>query len=414
MILTSGTVLAQVVSYLATPIITRLFTPEEIGELGIFLRITAFITAVATARYELTLPLPKNNYHAFHLFRLSLRVTFITLSLSLILGFGYWIWMDFELNVLGYVILILVTSFFMVFRNIGVNWAIRNQSFKRISVSGVLGASVTNGAKIIAGFFKFGVLGLIISTLVGSFAAIVVFGKNYYNQRKQPGYEKSTRKLKVLSRQYSEFPKINLPHVLIDNARELLIAVFVVEFFDQAIFGSYDHSFRMLKLPLIVIGASIGQVFYNKCSTMFAQQQPIYPLLKKTTYALALLSIIPFSVIFFFGEELFVLVFGINWAYSGHISEIIAPWLMVNFVASPISTIPMVIGRQRLFFWLGLISTIIQLLGFGLLPLFMNKGLISDDQLFFIISLSMSVFLIIVIAIQLHITKSADQQNRIR
>lgn len=412
-VLTSGTLIAQMISYLATPFITRLFSPDEIGELGIFLRITAFITAIATARYELTLPLPKNQNHAFQLFRLSLRVALISLGISLVLGIGYWVWSDFDVHIIWYILFIVSTSFFMIFRNIGTNWAIRNKTFKHISVSGVIGSLFTNGIKIISGVFHFGVIGLIISHLVGSATAVIVFIREYLRNKTTKGFERSGAKMKVLAKNYRDFPAVNLPHTLIDNGRELLIAFFVVEFFDQAIFGSYDHSFRMLKLPLVLIGASMGQVFFNRCSANFSEKKAIYPLLRRTTLILTGLSIVPFSIIFFFGEEIFVFVFGAQWAYSGQLSEIIAPWLMINFIASPISTIPLVIGKQKLFFWLGLISTIIQLAGFGFLPLLMEEGKINGNELFWIISLSMSLFLILVILIKLNITKKADQLNGI-
>ena len=411
MVLTSGTLIAQMVSYLATPFITRLFSPDEIGELGVFLRITAFITAIATARYELTLPLPKNQNHAFQLFRLSLRVALISLGVSLVLGLGYWVWTDFDIHIIWYILFIVSTSFFMIFRNIGTNWAIRNKTFKHISVSGVIGSLFTNGMKIISGVFHFGVIGLIISHLVGSAMAVIVFIREYLLNKTTKGFERSGAKMKVLAKNYRDFPAVNLPHTLIDNGRELLIAFFVVEFFDQAIFGSYDHSFRMLKLPLVLVGASMGQVFFNRCSSAFSEKKAIYPLLRRTTLMLTGLSILPFSIIFFFGEEIFVFVFGEQWAYSGQISEIIAPWLMINFIASPISTIPLVIGKQKLFFWLGLISTVIQLAGFGFLPLLMEQGKINGNELFWIISISMSLFLILVIFIKLNITKKADHLN---
>ena len=412
-VLTSGTVLAQMVSYLATPFITRLFTPDEIGELGVFLRITAFITAIATARYELTLPLPKNHHHAFQLFRLSLRIALISIGVSLFVGLGYWVWSDFELTILWYILFIVSTSFFMIFRNIGTNWAIRNKSFNHISISGVVGSTFTNSIKIIAGLLHFGVIGLILSHLIGSVMAIIVFIREYLTTKKTLPFKRSKAKMKVLATTYREFPTVNLPHTLLDNGRELLIAFFVVEFFDQAIFGAYDHSFRMLKLPLVLVGASMGQVFFNRCSTAYSEKRALYPLLKKTTLMLAALSIVPFSIIFFFGEEIFSVVFGKKWAYSGEISEIIAPWLMINFIASPISTIPLIIGRQKLFFWLGLVSTVIQLAGFGLLPILMNQGEINGNELFWIISLAMSLFLILVIFIKLNITKKADQLNAI-
>jgi len=411
MVLTSGTVLAQIVSYIATPFITRLFTPDDIGELGVFLRLTAFITAIATARYEVSLPLPKSNFHAFQLFRLSIRISLYTILSVFAIGLLYWIWSAFEIQILIYTILVVVASFFMAFRNVSVNWAIRNQTFRQISISGVLGSFVTNGGKIIAGFFNHGVMGLIVATVLGAVAAVVVFIKTYWEQKKHRGFEQSKQKMHVLAKQFQEFPKVNLPHVLVDNSRELLIAFFVVSFFDQAVFGSYDHSFRMLKLPLVLVGASIGQVFYNRCSTMYASRERIYPLLKKTTITLSALSLVPFGIIFLFGEELFTWVFGENWAFSGRISEIIAPWLLVNFIASPISIIPLVIGKQKLFFWLGVINSVIQLCGFGFLPLLMQQGTISAEQLFYIISLSMSAFLIGIIWITLRITKAADKHN---
>jgi hypothetical protein len=110
---------------------------------------------------------------------------------------------------------------------------------------------------------------------------VAVFLKGYFGTKKKVGFKQSKPKMRVLAKQYREFPQVNFPHVLIDNTRELLIAFLVVGFFDKAIFGSYDHSFRMLKLPLVLVGASIGQVFYNRCSLMFFQKEAIYPLLKK-------------------------------------------------------------------------------------------------------------------------------------
>lgn len=410
-VLMSGTVIAQALSYVATPFITRLFSPNEIGELGVFLRIAAFITAIATARYELALPLPKNQNHAFQLFRLALKITLISLGVTAIIGLGYWILSDFDIDILWYVLLLVSTSFFLIFKNIGTNWSIRNQSFKSISISNILGASFTNGMKIIAGVFNFGVIGLIISHFIGSFTGVIIFVKEYFINKNAIGLEKSNAKMKVLAKNYKDFPQVNLPHALLDSGRELIIAYFFIEFLDQTIFGSYDHSVRMLKLPLVIIGASIGQVFFNKSSISFSNKKEIYPILKKTTLQLAILSIIPFSVIFLFGEELFTLVFGDEWAYSGRISEIIAPWLMVNFISSPISTIPLIIGKQKLFFGLGLISTSIQVAGFGLLPLLMNHGLINIDELFRIISISMSLYLLIVIFIKLKVTRNADKEN---
>ena len=48
------------------------------GEFAIFQRIVVLVATIATARYELALPLPKQDKDAFYLFRFSLKLTVIT------------------------------------------------------------------------------------------------------------------------------------------------------------------------------------------------------------------------------------------------------------------------------------------------------------------------------------------------
>ena len=85
-ILMTGTLIAQIIGYLLAPIITRIYTPAEMGEFGIFYRITLLITTIGTLRYELAIPLPKRDSHAFYLFRFALKTTLITAILSLLAG----------------------------------------------------------------------------------------------------------------------------------------------------------------------------------------------------------------------------------------------------------------------------------------------------------------------------------------
>jgi O-antigen/teichoic acid export membrane protein len=142
---------------------------------------------------------------------------------------------------------------------------------------------------------------------------------------------------------------------------------------------------------------------------MYAEKRKMYPTLKKTIGLLSILSLIPFSIVFFFGEPIFVFVFGENWVLAGQISEILAPWLMINFVTSPISTLPLVLGKQVLFFWLGLGSTFIQIIGFGVLPILHVKGYFDIQTLFYMISLSMTFYLAIITFIKINLTLKYDR-----
>lgn len=397
MVLTSGTVIAQVISYGVTPLLTRLFTPEEFGELGVYMRITAFLAAIGAARYEYTLPLPKSEQHAFHLYRLSLRITKITLGLTFLIGLSFWFIQGTKWETFWMIIAVLGGTYFMLFKNLGSNWSIRTNNYSQISKSTIMGSFTANGLKILAGLTHLGSLGLILATMIGAGAGVILFIREFLSLKKQPSFQKSDRKMRVLSKKYSDFPKVNLPHMLVDHGRELLIALFMVELLDQAIFGSYDHSFRMLKVPLALIGVSIGQVFYTKLAKAYTAKEDLRPIVVKTALSLFLIAAVPFTIIFFYGGPIFMFVFGEKWAFSGEIAAILSPWLLVNFVASPLSTIPLVIGKQKAFFWVAGIGSLLQILSFGLLPHYIASGELTVHSFFWIISLSMTIYFTFVV-----------------
>ena len=131
-VLMTGTIIAQSIGYAVAPVITRLYTPEEIGEFAFFQRIVILIATLATARYELALPLPKKDQQAFQLFRFSIKLTLITTLLSIGAALLYG-WMnnceaDFYLLIIAGVVSVFALAFF----NLGTNWAIRIKSFKKI------------------------------------------------------------------------------------------------------------------------------------------------------------------------------------------------------------------------------------------------------------------------------------------
>jgi O-antigen/teichoic acid export membrane protein len=161
----------------------------------------------------------------------------------------------------------------------------------------------------------------------------------------------------------------------------------------------------VLRLPLMFIGVSIGQVFFNRCSEMINKGEEIYDLLRRTLVLLFGLSIVPFLLVMLFGGPLFELVFGQNWGESGAYSQIMAMWLMLNFVHSPISNIPIILQRQKEYFMFGLISTFIQLAGFGILPLIIGTGREDFIQILWIVSGLMTLYHVLIILFSLRYAK---------
>jgi O-antigen/teichoic acid export membrane protein len=282
------------------------------------------------------------------------------------------------------------------------------KKFRYITFARVTNSLIGNSTKVLFGVMQVGYLGLIAGTVIGLVTANIWFIRDFFktNRTFQVPY-RSVRNW-ILAKEYKEFPTINLPHAIMDLSRDLLMAVLILELFSKEDFGLYDHSYRMLRLPLVFVGVAIGQVFFQRCAEMYNQGQEITHLIKKAIRTLTLLSIVPFGFIFFFGEELFGFVFGQDWRGSGTYSEILVPMFMINFISSPISSLPLVLRKQKEFFKLAILGSVMMILAI-VLPKYL---LDADIELtLWILSISHSIYLIYVIYRIFNFVKESRNQK---
>lgn len=410
-VLMTGTVIAQVFGVLISPILTRIYTPEEMGDLNIYLRAVGFLSAVATARYELSLPLPKKEEHAYLLYRLSIRISIYVLLGSCFLFFVYFLFTEFDVKSVNLAVFTLISSVFLVLINLGTNWAIRTKQFTKISTSRMLNSISSNLLRWLFGVMGMGSFGLLIASLVGYILSSLTFFNEWFKIDKAHRFFRSDAKTRVMMNTYREFPAINLPHVMVDLGKDLLLAFFMVFFFSKDVFGWYSHSYAILQLPISIIGISIGQVFFNRAAEIVNNGGSTLGLLKKTLGVLFVLSIIPFTVLFFFGTPMFSFVFGNEWAQAGHFSEIMSIWFFMNFLNSVISTLPTILHRQKQFFYLGIVSAIIQLFCFGALPILIGRSDQDFITILWIVSIAQSVFFCFVLFVIFRFAKAGYKKR---
>ncbi len=392
--LVTGTIFAQIVVFILSPIISRFYTPDETANFSIYTRIIILVSTLATARFESALALPKRNEHAFSLYRLIVRLVIISFIISIVLTLLY-VFFGLKNTNESFLYLMIPIGFVpLCMMNIGNSWAMRQGQFKEISKLKMVNSISMNLANVLFGIFGLGYRGLIFGYIIGVVLPGAWFTRKYHLLKLKYKDFSNINRRKIISATYIDFPKVNLPHALMDITRELLIAFFILLFYSKNILGSYDFSFKMLKLPLTILGASIGQVYFQKIAFKKNNGESINEITFLTIKNLFLISIVPFSIIYFYGEELFTFVFGKDWQLAGKYSEIMAPWLMVNLVSSPISHLPIVLGKLRTFFWVGFTGSIL-LLSILIIPFF-NSNL-SFELLLKFINYSQSLFLIFVL-----------------
>lgn len=82
--LMTGTAIAQAIPIAISPILTRIYSPEDFGVFALFVAIISILGNIANAKYELAIMLPKKDEDAINIFALGFLITCIISIIMLI------------------------------------------------------------------------------------------------------------------------------------------------------------------------------------------------------------------------------------------------------------------------------------------------------------------------------------------
>lgn len=72
--LMTGAGLAQAIPIATSPILTRLYSPEEFGLFSLYMAVASILAVLVTGRYELAILLPKRDRDAMHILALPISL----------------------------------------------------------------------------------------------------------------------------------------------------------------------------------------------------------------------------------------------------------------------------------------------------------------------------------------------------
>ena len=169
-LLAGSTALAQAIALLTSPILTRIYTPEDFGVLAVFTSFLTMLTVVATLRYDMAIPLPEHDDEAVCVLHLCFIIVICSVAM---VGLGAWgtgylatSWATVVSSAL-YVWLLLIAVFgagvYQTFRY----WAVRKGAFGAIARSTISQGLGRGVAQVGLGFLGIRPLGLLVGQVLG-------------------------------------------------------------------------------------------------------------------------------------------------------------------------------------------------------------------------------------------------------
>ena len=363
-VLAGGTAGAQLLTILAAPLLTRLYSPEDFGMLAVYASLLALIGVISSFRYELAITLPEDDVEAANLAVLSLLLVLLTTVLiavlvtllanpvATVLGVpamaGY-----FWLLPVG----VLLSGGYTVFNY----WCVRNKRFTAIATTRLRQALATIVVQLSA--FKLGGIALLLGHVMGQSAGTVNLARPALTS--ESFKQVSWAGIKRAVNRYRRFPLFTTWSGLFNVAGHKLPPLLFASLFGVAAAGLYALSHRILSIPASLVGSAIAKVFLSLGAEAHRGQR-LSSMYQTVQEKLIQIGLPPMFILIVTGPDLFAFLFGEEWREAGVIAQWLSISMFASFLVSPLSMIFTILEKQSVGLLLQVILFLSRLVGIGI------------------------------------------------
>lgn len=345
-----GTFIAQSIPVLVSPLLSRLFSPDEFGIFANYTAIMAFLVVINTGKYELGIILPKEHKDAINVVALSCFVLLVTTALILLL---FLILGQFGSNIINYfsispwIIFVPIGAFVANAYLILNEWYIRKGNYLGLSKNRITNTAGVSVVSLVFGAGKLS-LGLIWGQICGQIVSVFfAFKRIYFEDKKFIKYI-SWNKIWYYSKRFADFAKFIIPGQLINSTTGLLSVSIITYYFGLYEVGLIALVDRVFGIPINIFGNSMNDVFKRQIVDTYHEGGDCLRVYKKVVLSLFIMAIVPFIGIFFMSPIVFPFIFGQSWQQAGGYAQILCFMFFLNFISMPTRWVFMVAEKQKL------------------------------------------------------------------
>ena len=187
-IVMSGTVIANVIPLVISPILTRLYSPSDFGLLSIFVAIASMLSVISAMRYDLAIVQPHNDKDAASIVVLSISIVVL---MSMISTIFLYLLKDkiqslFNIDDMGSWIYLIPLSVFITGSYQALNfWHIRKKNFKNIALCKINRGIGVSSAQIALNYISNSSISLMLGYVFGEFFALLTHLKKSLRKDKK-------------------------------------------------------------------------------------------------------------------------------------------------------------------------------------------------------------------------------------
>jgi O-antigen/teichoic acid export membrane protein len=347
----TGTAIAQAIPLIGSLVIARQYIPAEFGVFAAWLGAASVLAVILTGRFETSLAIESDGeprrLAVFSTFVTVLLASFVCVVLIVVFFLFSAIYSVPLVDSLPIVIVIALvpTSLVMAFFETWQSWAAAEGEYKKLSVMRITQALSIVTLQILAGTISPSATSLAISHGLGILISLVIA---YKVMPVGVFPDEPVAVVRNFWVKHNKFPRLSLPADVINTAAGQLPILIVASKFGAEIAGLLAMTMKVLGAPIGLLGRAVLDVFKRHAATSFRERGECRSEYVKTFTVLMISSLVFCVVMAFLSESLFAFAFGENWRLSGTIAIWLLPLFALRFVASPLSYMVYIAGKQHL------------------------------------------------------------------
>lgn len=321
--------------------------PDEFGKYAEWFSLVIFMSVAVTGRFEAALPIENDGDERREAVIATLITAFI---LSIVLGIALTVEFFLKVTFVGnfssvFAISLVPAAFLLAASQIWVSWASAAGNYRNLSILRIVQSFAITFFQVILGLAN-----PICDSLAEGYLIGLVIGIGFSIYLMPTGTIKlvSIRDV-VLSfwRRHHRFPLYSLPADTINTAASQLPIILVGQRFGADAAGLLSMSFRVLGAPVGLLGKSVLDILKRDASVAYKERGQCRNEYVKALKLLTAIAIVFCISYFFLGEDVFLLAFGEPWKSAGLIAYILLPYFGLSIIASPLSYMVYIAGKQR-------------------------------------------------------------------
>lgn len=348
--LMTGTTLAQAIPIAISPILTRLYSPDNFGVFAQYMALVSLIAILTTGRYEMAIMLEREDEDALNIVSL---VCIIAVVVSILTLVSVIFFKEDICQLLGnrlianWLIFVPLSTLLMGMYQCLNYWCNRQRMYRRLAGTRLLQSVGGATGQLGGGIAGVGQSGLVLGSILGQTLAVISLMHAAIKSASAYLPALSITKSKSLALKYKKFPLYQVPSTFIEAMSSQLPVIMLGSFYGAEIVGLFAMSQRVVRTPIMMIGGSVADVFRQRASKKYAEKGDVKPEFIRTLKWLTAVSVPPGVLFFLIAPDLFALIFGANWRIAGEYARILTPLFLLSFIVSPLSVMFMIAEKQE-------------------------------------------------------------------